>query len=191
MPGMRALHHRLTSLARRRLLRKLLGALAAPLLAPGLALAAHEARPWPAGKPAPALALSDVDGKAWSLAGLKGRVVVLNFWATWCEPCRAELPSLEALAARHERDGLLVLTVNFQESVPAIRHFLALAPFSLPVLLDRDGQAARAWTPRIFPSTVLIGRDGRPSLVVVGEVDWAGAAAREWVMPLLGRGRTV
>jgi thiol-disulfide isomerase/thioredoxin len=190
MPPMWPLPARTAFAARRRLLRTLAGTLALPLLAPGRAHAAHEARPWPAGKPAPALALQDLDGKAWSLAGLKGRAVVINFWATWCEPCRAELPSLEALAARHGRDGLVVLTVNYQESVAAIERFLAIAPLSLPVLLDRDGQAARAWTPRIFPSTVLVGRTGRPSLLVVGEVEWAGAAAGEWVKPLLGRGRT-
>jgi thiol-disulfide isomerase/thioredoxin len=173
--------------ARRGLLRKLLAGVSMPLLAPNRAQAAYEARPWPAGKAAPALSLLDVEGKSWSLHALKGKVVLLNFWATWCEPCRAELPSLEALAARHAHEGLTVLTVNYQESVPAIQRFLALAPFSLPVLLDRDGQAARAWTPRIFPSTVLIGRDGRPTQVVIGEVDWAGGAAREWVVSLLGR----
>ena len=160
---------------------------AAALALPGLARAAHVVKPWPAGRPAPALALTDLDGKVWSLAGLKGRPVLLNFWATWCEPCRAEMPSLELLATRHERAGLAVLAVNYKEAPSAIQHFLELLPFSLPILLDRDGDAASNWTPRVFPTTVLIGRDGVPRQSVIGELDWMAGTARDLIEPLLAR----
>ena len=160
---------------------------AAALALPGLARAAHVVKPWPAGRPAPALALTDLDGKVWSLAGLKGRPVLLNFWATWCEPCRAEMPSLELLATRHERAGLAVLAVNYKEAPAAIQHFLELLPFSLPILLDRDGDAASNWTPRVFPTTVLIGRDGVPRQSVIGELDWMAGTARDLIEPLLAR----
>ena len=162
-------------------------AVAAALALPGIARAAHVVKPWPAGRPTPPLALTDLDDKAWSLAGLKGRPVLLNFWATWCEPCRAEMPSLELLATRHERAGLAVLAVNYKEAPPAIKHFLELLPFSLPILLDRDGDAASNWTPRVFPTTVLIGRDGVPRQSVIGELDWMAGTARELVEPLLAR----
>ena len=152
---------------------------------PGLARAAHIVRPWPANKPAPELALTDLDGKAWSLAALKGRPVLLNFWASWCEPCRAEMPSLELLQTRHEKAGLVILSVNYQEPLPKIRRFLEKLPFSLPILLDRDGEAAAAWTPRVFPSTVLIDRSGAPRSTVIGELDWLGDSARTLVDPLL------
>ena len=154
-----------------------------------LAHAVHVVRPWPTAKPAPAFALADIDGKTWSLAALKGQPVVLNFWATWCEPCRTEMPSLELLATRHERAGLVVLAVNVQEALPAIRRFLDMQPVLLPILLDRDGEATAAWTPRVFPTTVLIDRSGVPRTQVMGGLDWMGGAARELVEPLLARPR--
>jgi thiol-disulfide isomerase/thioredoxin len=144
---------------------------------------AYELRPWVG--VAPALRLADIDGIAWDLAALQGRVVLLNFWATWCEPCRAEMPSLERVARRHESEGLTVLAINFKESAPTIRRFLERVPLALPVLLDRDGTAARAWQTRIFPSTVLVDRAGRPRGVVMGEMDWAGEAAEALLQPLL------
>jgi thiol-disulfide isomerase/thioredoxin len=159
---------------------------------PSRAQAAHVVRPWPEGKAAPALSLADLDGKAWNLAALKGQVVALNFWATWCEPCRAEMPSLELLAAQHERDGLTILAVNYKESLPTVKRFLETLPFSLPILLDRDGNATGDWTPRIFPTTVLIDRAGVPRLSVLGELEWNGPVARELVAPLLaGRVKSV
>lgn len=160
-------------------------ATAAAVAWPGAARAAHLVRAWPEGKAAPDLALIDLDGKAWSLAALKGRPVMLNFWASWCEPCRAEMPSLELVATRHERAGLVVLAVNYQEAAPVIKRFLDVLPFSLPILLDRDGAATAAWTPRVFPTTVLIDRSGTPRHSVLGDLDWMGAEARDLIEPLV------
>lgn len=170
--------------SRRRVLGLSLAA-AATAAVPGLARAAYMVRPWPEGKAAPPLELTDLDGKAWALPALKGRPVMLNFWASWCEPCRAEMPSLELVATRHERAGLLVLAVNYKEAAPVIKRFLDQRPVSLPILLDRDGSAAAAWTPRVFPTTVLIDRHGTPRHSVLGDLDWMGAAARELIEPLL------
>jgi thiol-disulfide isomerase/thioredoxin len=142
-------------------------------------------RPWSRSRPTPALALPALAGPAWTLAAARGQVVVLNFWASWCEPCRSEMPSLELLAQRHERDGLVVLAVNFRETDAAIRRFVELMPVTLPILRDADGAAARDWGVRIFPTTVVVGRDGRAAFTVVGETDWTGDAARQWIAPLL------
>jgi len=177
---------RVADASRRECLRRSLAA-AAVLALPGLARAEHVVRPWPAGKAAPALNLTDLDGKAWNLPDLKGQPVLLNFWASWCGPCRAEMPSLELLATRHERAGLVVLSVNYKEPVATVRRFLQTLPFSLPILLDADGDVASAWTPRVFPTTVLIDRSGRPRSSVIGELDWMDGTAAALVEPLLAR----
>jgi thiol-disulfide isomerase/thioredoxin len=182
---MQAMH---TPPNRRTSRRQVLGlslATAAALALPGAARAAYLLRAWPEGKVAPAFALTDLDGKTWNLAALKGQPVMLNFWASWCEPCRAEMPSLELVATRHERAGLVVLAVNYQETAPAIKRFLDVLPFSLPILLDRDGAATAAWTPRVFPTTVLIDRGGTPRHSVLGDLDWMGPVARDLIEPLL------
>jgi thiol-disulfide isomerase/thioredoxin len=158
----------------------------------GVAAGAHatdkpsvQRRPWPRGASTPALDLPAWEGPSWSLARVRGQVVLLNFWASWCESCRAELPSLELLAERHARDRVQVMTVNFRETDGTIRRFLAQTGCSLPILRDADGGAARVWGVRVFPSTVAIGRDGRANFSVIGELDWTGAEARAWIAPLL------
>jgi thiol-disulfide isomerase/thioredoxin len=172
------------TIPRRRLLAA--GALA-PWAAGAQAQAAESAvyRPWPKSRPTPALELPAWEGPPVRLADQRGQVVVLNFWASWCEPCRAEMPSLELLAERHKRDRLQVLAVNFRETDGTIRRFLGQTDFSLPILRDTDGAAARAWLVRIFPSTIVIGRDGRAAFTIVGEIDWGGPEARAWLAPLL------
>jgi thiol-disulfide isomerase/thioredoxin len=157
----------------------------------GFAAAAHVVRAWPAGRPPPPLDVDDLSGKRWKLEPLLGQVVVLNFWATWCEPCRLEMPSLDAMAARRRREGVVVAAVNYKEAPDVIRRYLERAPFKSPVLLDSDGDATVAWTPRVFPSTVVVGRNGQPVHVVVGELDWEGAEARALLDPLVAvSGRT-
>ena len=101
------------------------------------------------------------------------------------------MPSLELLASRHERAGLAVLAVNYQEALPAIKRFLDVQPVLLPILLDRDGAAAAAWTPRVFPATVLVDRAGVPRTQVLGELDWMGNIARDLIEPLLAQPRTL
>jgi thiol-disulfide isomerase/thioredoxin len=144
-----------------------------------------ERRPWPASRPTPALELPAWDGPPFRLADARGQVIVLNFWASWCEPCRAEMPSLELMAERHAKDGLQVVAVNYRETDNAIRRYLATWPLTLPIVRDSDGAAARAWLVRIFPSTVVIGRDGRAVFTVTGEVDWGGREARQWIASVL------
>lgn len=169
-----------------------LGAMAAWSLAalvPGLsarrAQAAPQPQPWPKAKPTPAVQLPQLDGPTWALAEQRGNAVVMNFWAGWCAPCRAEMPSLELAATRFEAEGLLVVAVNFKEGEAAVRRHVADWNLSLPVLRDGDAAVARAFGVRLLPSTVLIGRDGRVRSTVFGEVDWGVEPATTWLQALL------
>jgi thiol-disulfide isomerase/thioredoxin len=135
--------------------------------------------PWPASKSAPRLELPDVEGAPWSLAQQMGRPVLLNFWASWCEPCRAELPSLALLEQHFQAHGLRVVAVNFKESADTVRRIRQAHGESLVWLRDSYGEAARAWGVRSFPSSVLVGRKGLALLTVQGEVDWADAGVQQ------------
>lgn len=159
--------------------------LAAAALPFGARAQTPQPKPWPAAQPTPGLQLPAWEGPGFDLAAARGQVVLLNFWASWCEPCRAEMPALELLAARHEKDRLVVQAINFRETDGAIQRYLAQYPISLPILRDRDGAAAKAWQVRIFPTTIAIGRNGRAAFSVTGEVDWGSPEARRWIAPLL------
>mgnify|MGYP006283333565 CR=1 FL=1 len=138
-------------------------------------------RSWPKNKATPDWQLPDLQGQAWGAQGLKGRTVLLNFWASWCEPCRSEMPSLELAAQQFEAQGLVVLAVNFRETDLTLQRFLQAYPTSLTVLRDRDGAATRSWGVRVFPSTVLIDKTGQARAWVQGEIDWTSARAKTWI----------
>ena len=124
------------------------------------------------GEPAPPLALRDLDGRDVRLDAYRGRTVVVNFWATWCAPCVAEMPSLARLRERLASSGLEVLGVNLQENAARIRPFAERLGLDFPIVRDHDGAVSRAWGARVFPTTFIIGPDQRIALVAIGEIDW-------------------
>ena len=162
-----------------------LAALALPALAPRPVLAKPTPRPWPKGRATPAFELDALSGPPVSLASLRGRPLLLNFWASWCEPCRAEMPSLELLESRHASAGLKVLAINFRETDGTVKRFVEQTGLSLTVLRDRDGGVARDYGVKIYPTTIAVDRAGRARFTVTGEVDWLGADAARWLRPLL------
>jgi len=153
------------------------------------AIATYRSGAWPKAQPTPPLRLPRLGGGEQGLGDFKGQVLVLNFWASWCEPCAAELPSLLRLAETRAADGVRVCCINYQEGEAKVRSFLDTVlgevPGSVGWLLDRDGAAAKAWTGRIFPSTVLVDRSGRARWRVAGELNWTGADAMGLLAPLL------
>ena len=140
---------------------------------------------WPRKGSTPRLQLPGLDGTVWRLAEQKGTPVLLNFWASWCEPCRSEMPSLELLATRHKTEQLQVIAVNYRETHAAVRRFIDSSGLKLPVLRDGDGAAAKAFGVHTFPSTVAINRQGRVLFIVVGECDWRSPSATRWVAAML------
>jgi thiol-disulfide isomerase/thioredoxin len=129
-----------------------------------------ELKPWKAGK-TPPLALKDLQGQIRSLDQFRGKVLVVNFWATWCEPCVAEMPSLQKLKTRYA-DRIEVVGVNLGEGEARIRPFIEKTGVSFPILLDRDGDARKLWKVNGVPSTFVMGTDGRVRYSIVGEVDF-------------------
>ena len=107
------------------------------------------------------------------LKDLRGRVVLVNFWATWCEPCRDEMPSFERLRAKLADQPFDVLAVNYGEGVARINGFLRTRNLSLTVLLDPEKEAANAWRAGGLPMTFLVDAQGRVRYSVFGERDWS------------------
>ena len=120
------------------------------------------------GKPAPDFKLKAADGKDVSLADLKGSVVILDFWATWCGPCRASLPELDKIYADHKADGLRAYAVNLREEKDTVQKFVDQTKLGIPVLFDGEGQTADKYGVTGIPQTVVIGKDGNVKKVVVG-----------------------
>lgn len=145
----------------------------------------YQVRPWPVDQPVPELAARDLAGHLWRLSDLKGRAVLINFWASWCEPCLAEMPSLQALAQQGGTEKLLVLAVNFKQSRPAIDLFVQKTAFQWPVLPDPQGLIARQWGVKVFPTTVLVAANGTVRGQVQGELDWTSLPAQAMLQTLL------
>lgn len=121
-------------------------------------------------KPAPILKLKDLEGKPHDLAQLRGKVVLINFWATWCPPCRREMPSMERLAQRFKGQPLVVLAVDVGEDADTIEAFTSQLDTTLtfPILLDTRSQVMRAWKVAGLPTTFLVDKQGRIVASAIG-----------------------
>jgi thiol-disulfide isomerase/thioredoxin len=147
---------------------------------------AQPLKPWSGGA-APALELKDLDGAVHRLADYRGKAVLVNFWATWCGPCRAEMPSIERLRQKMAGKPFVVLAVNVGESDRLAREFAEKLPVRFTVLLDRDTRTTRAWGARVLPATYIVGPDGRIRYSHFGDIDWAAEPVREQIEALLER----
>jgi peroxiredoxin len=147
---------------------------------------AQEPKPWTGGT-TPALTLVDLQGKEHRLADYRGKVVLINFWATWCEPCRDEMPSIGRLKAAFAGRPFEVLAVNLGEPESRIRAFREKVPMDFPVLMDRDMAVSKGWGARVLPATYILGPDGRIRYSYRGELDWSTESVRKLVAGLLPR----
>ena len=139
-------------------------------------------------RPAPDLFLADARGKSHALAESRGRVTLVNFWATWCPPCVHEIPSMNRLAAAYDPREFAIVSVNFKEDPTHVRAFMAKVAVDFPVLLDEDGAASARWGVFAFPSTFILDRQGRIRYSVNTAIEWDTAEVRAVIDRLRGEG---
>lgn len=137
------------------------------------------------GQPPPALALQDLDGNTVSLDSVRGSIVVLDFWASWCGPCRIELPLLSAMQDQHRDAGLKVLAVNVDTETSLRDAFLARNPVQLTILDDSSQATIAAYQVEKMPTTVVVDREGKVHAVHYGFDKASFAALRGEVDALL------
>lgn len=125
------------------------------------------------GSPAPTFSLPSLEGEELSLEDFRGKAILLNFWATWCGPCRYEMPSLEALYQKYKDQGLVVLGISVdEEGWKPIREFLKVVPVSFPIVLDKDQRVTEAYETYRVPETYFIDPEGKVAGKVVGPQDF-------------------
>jgi thiol-disulfide isomerase/thioredoxin len=135
---------------------------------------------WPTNMATPKIEAIDLQGKAWTSAELTGKVVVLNFWATWCAPCKDELPTLQTLHDISDAQTV-VLTINVREPAARAERYMQSTGMTFPVISDAKGELAKRWGVTVYPTTILIAPNGQARWRVVGDVDWSGPQANAWL----------
>jgi peroxiredoxin len=133
--------------------------IAALIAAAALALPALAADP--TGSPAPQFTLGAKSGQTISLSQFKGQVVMLNFWASWCGPCRQEMPLLESIYKKYSRLGFTLIGVNVEPDSNAANEWLKQTPVSFPILYDKESKVSKMYDVAGMPSTVIIDRAGK------------------------------
>ncbi len=138
---------------------------------------------------APDFTLQTLDGETITLSELRGQAVLVNLWASWCVPCRAEMPAMQRVYDEYKGQGFVVLAVNVtsQDSASAAAAFVRQYGLNFPILLDVEGSVSRAYEQRAFPTSFFIGRDGVIREVVIGG-PMAEALLRTRVESLLAEG---
>jgi cytochrome c biogenesis protein CcmG/thiol:disulfide interchange protein DsbE len=126
-----------------------------------------------------------VDGREMSLGSLQGKVVVLNFWATWCLECRSEMPALERLHRELSAQGFAVIGINTRERAATIREYAKALGLTFPLILDPSGKINSAYGVIGLPTTFLIARDGRAVALAIGPREWSASPARMLMQLLL------
>src|SRR5262249_35766175 len=137
-----------------------------------VASAEPELKPWTGANPAPAIELKTLDGQPFRLEQLRGKVVIVNFWATWCEPCVEEMPSMQKLRTRLAGAPFEIVAVNNEEGEPRIRKFLQKVPLTFPIVRDTDGRVTRAWNAHVFPSSYVLDPEGKIRYAIADSADW-------------------
>jgi peroxiredoxin len=150
----------------------------------GLVPAGQTLTPVPGDVPAPDFSLPDTEGKVRRLSDYRGRPVILNFWATWCPPCREEIPSMNRAWRVLREEGVAMLGLNVGEDEDTIFVFTADYPADFPLLLDRTGEVIGQWPVKGLPTTFVIAPDGTIAYRAIGGRVWDDDALLEMIRSL-------
>lgn len=128
-----------------------------------------------AGSLAPDFTLRDLQDREVRLSQLRGKVVIVNFWATWCPPCKAEMPSMEVLHKTFKDQDLVLLAINVEkDGRRAVNEFLKESPYTFPILFDTESQVQNQYGVFQYPESFIIDRNGVIVRKVIGAVHWTG-----------------
>lgn len=139
--------------------------------------------------PAPTLRLPILNGETVTLESLRGKVVLVNFWATWCIPCRKEIPSMQRLWLQLDHSKFHILAVDIGEDEAAVNTFLSAfdTPPTFPIALDKDSSALKAWPVKALPTTYLIDQQGRMAYQTIGGLEFDSPASIRVIQSLIAR----
>jgi peroxiredoxin len=121
---------------------------------------------------APAFDLAGPDGKRVRLSDFLGKPLIVNFWATWCPPCRAEMPSIQRAWEQLQGEGIGVIAINVGEDADTIRQFTDRSPVTFPLPMDLDSRVVQSWPVRGLPTTFVVDPEGRLAYIATGEREW-------------------
>jgi len=171
------------------MMRALIHGLLAAVLCWGAAAGAEQTlTELPERPPAPDFTLEDMDGNSHSLSDYRGQAVIVNFWATWCPPCREEMPSMQRGWEQVRDEDIALLAVNVGETADQIFVFTADYPVEFPLLLDRDGSVTDDWPVKGLPTTFVVDPEGRIVYRAVGGRAWDDPALLDQVRSLVDGG---
>jgi len=137
------------------------------------------------GKIAPAFTLKDMDGKKLNSNTLKGHWSFIHFWASWCGPCKKELPAIEKLIKDFKGSKLKIVLINTAETEDIVFNFLGTLGIDIPTLLDTDGQVTEQWKPRGLPTTFLVDPKGKIRYLVIGGRPWQKPVYQKFLKTLI------
>ncbi len=123
-------------------------------------------------KLAPDFTLNDIDGNEHKLSDYRGKVVLVNFWATWCPPCREEMPSMDRAYEKVKKTNVVILAINVGEDADAIFEFTGNYPVSFPLLMDQDSRVIKQWPVVALPTSYVVDPAGRLFYRVIGTREW-------------------
>lgn len=139
------------------------------------------------GRDTPALVLDDIDGETWDISESRGHWLFVHFWATWCGPCREEIPTIQAIYPQFDSSELEIVLINTAESEDIVFSFLAEAAPDMVPLMDVDGLVTEQWQPRGLPATFFVDPEGKLQYLALGGRPWDSPEYLGFLRRLVGK----